>query len=90
VDNEIGKAFSKQQALMKERGHKTLALIPLNLDGELFAWQNGKGDEIRSRLAADFTNWESDNAKFQAQFERVMRALTTGDRGREHPPKPLL
>ena len=90
VDNEIGKAFAKEQALMKERGKKTLALIPLNLDGQLFAWRDGKADEIRRRLAANFIDWERDTRKFEEQVERVTRALRTDDRGREQPPKPLI
>jgi hypothetical protein len=91
VDNEIGKSFVKEQALMKEHGgKKTLALIPLNLDGALFVWQNGKADEVRQRLAANFTDWELDNAKFEDQIERVVRALRTNDGGREQTPKPLI
>jgi TIR domain/Pentapeptide repeats (8 copies) len=90
VDNEIGKAFAKEQALMRERGKKTLALIPLNLDGQLLAWQDGKADEIRRRLAANFTGWEQDNAKFEKQVERLTRALRTDDGGREQPPRPLI
>ena len=42
VNYEIENAFVKEQTLMKERGAQTLTLIPLNLDGELFAWQNEK------------------------------------------------
>jgi hypothetical protein len=50
VDNEIGKAFAKEQALMNERKKKVLALIPLDLDGYLFnAWNNGKASQVRER-----------------------------------------
>ena len=86
VDNEIGKAFTKEQQLMRERGKKTLALIPLNLDGYLFKWETGKADEVRTRLAADFTGWEKDNSKFEEQFELVVKALSADSGGREEPP----
>jgi uncharacterized protein YjbI with pentapeptide repeats len=90
VDNEINKAFAKEQGLTKQRGKKTLALIPLNLDGQLFVWNDGKADEVRRRLAADFTGWEHDNRTFEEQAQRVVKALRTGDEGRESPPAPLI
>jgi hypothetical protein len=92
VDKEIATAFDKEQALWKERGRKTLALIPLNLDGHLLsgAWQDGKVIPIKSRLAADFTGWETDNAKFEFELERLVKALRADGGDREAPPAPKL
>jgi uncharacterized protein YjbI with pentapeptide repeats len=91
VDDEIARAFKKEQELMRARGKKVLALIPLNLDGYMFGgkWVSGKATEIKTRVAADFTGWDKDNAKYEAELERVVRALRT-DGGREEPPKQKL
>ena len=56
---------------MKERGHKVLALIPLDLDGYLFsdAFEGEKKRSVQSRLAADFKGWENDNAVFEKKSD---------------------
>ena len=63
VDNEADTAFEKERVLMKDRGRKILSLIPINLDGHLFsdAFESGKKQQLKSRLAADFVGWELGN-----------------------------
>ena len=92
VDNEIDKAFRKEQQLTRERKKKVLSLIPLNLDGYMFSekWENGKASQVKARFAADFTGWEKDNDKFEQAFEKVLNALKTDGAGRETPPKSML
>jgi hypothetical protein len=40
-------------------------------------------------LDADFSGWEQDNAKFEREFDRLVKSLRT-DEGREVPPKSRL
>ena len=63
-----------------------------NLDGFLFSaeHQSGKRPEITSRVAANFVGWERDHALFDRELERVIRALRTGEGGREKPAPPRL
>jgi hypothetical protein len=88
VDDEMARAFDKERALMRQRGRKVLALIPLNMDGYMFGgeWENAKANQIKSRLAADFTGWNRSSEKFDAQFERLVLALRADAGGRELPP----
>jgi len=71
---------------MRTRGEKVLALIPLDLDGFLHQWPNGKAQQVHSRLAANFVGWAQDTTIFDTQVERVIRALRADTGAREEPP----
>jgi hypothetical protein len=64
-------------------------LNPLNLDGYMFTddWDLGLlANEIRSRIAADFLDWEKPNSDFDKQVDRVIKALRADEGAREKPP----
>jgi uncharacterized protein YjbI with pentapeptide repeats len=90
VNQEVEKALMKEEKLSKERGKEILAIIPLNLDSYMFKkdWSDWKQQHLTTRMAPDFTGWDTDNAKFETQLESVIKALRTG--ARERPPEPRL
>ena len=90
VDSEIDRAFQKERDLFKLRKHKVLALIPLDLDGFLLEkWDSGKSQEVKTRLAADFQGWQ-DGIKFEASFDKLLKALRADEGAREPPPESKL
>jgi TIR domain/Pentapeptide repeats (8 copies) len=89
VENEIKTTLGKELALRKERGKPVHKLIPLNLDGYIFSdqWDLGVlANEIRSRVAADFRDWEKPESNFDKQVDRVIKALRADEGARELPP----
>ena len=86
VNAEITKAFNKEQQLTKHHGNPVRTLIPLDLDGYLFSDEldSGKASLLTSRVVADFRGWEHDNATFEREFERVLKALRA-DEGKQGP-----
>jgi hypothetical protein len=90
VEREIKTTLAKEEALRKEREKLVLKLIPLDLDGFMSTVQWDLGvlaNEIRGRVAADFRDWETNEAKFNDQVNRVIRALRA-DEGAIEPPPP--
>ena len=90
VEREIDTAIERELRLREERDEQVLCIIPLNLDDHLFDWTGSHAAALRKRLAADFRGWESDNNKFEEQFERVVKALRSDDAARTEPPEPKL
>jgi hypothetical protein len=88
VDKEVEKALMKEERLSKERGKEVLSIIPLNLDGFMFKkdWTDWKQQHLTTRHAPDFSGWDKDNAKFERELEKVIKALRADGGARELPP----
>jgi uncharacterized protein YjbI with pentapeptide repeats len=80
VKDEVTRALEKERKLEKERGHEVLAIIPLDLDGYLLdetRCMQENAPTLRKRHAPPFRGWEADEKLFDAQLERVAKALRT-------------
>jgi TIR domain len=89
VEDEIKTTLEKEKTLEKERGKPVRKLIPLNLDGYIQTeeWDFGVlRQRIKSRIAADFRDWENSTSNFDKQVDRVIKALRADEGAREHPP----
>jgi hypothetical protein len=89
VEDEIRTTLEKERALREERGKPVLKLIPLNLDDYMIKgdWDLGVlSQQIKSRVAADFRDWEKPNSNFSQQVDRVIKALRADEGAREVPP----
>jgi len=77
VDSEINRIFAKERQHMRASGKKSIALIPLDLDGYMFSeeWQSAKKEDVHARLAANFVDWRSELKAFDRGIERVIDAL---------------
>ena len=91
VNKEIEKTLEKERRLSQDRGEDVRSLVPLDLDGYIRSnkVEHRWATDIQSRVAADFSGWESDNDKFERQLERVIEALKTPE-GRPPDPEPKL
>jgi hypothetical protein len=51
-------------------------------------WDLGiAGNEIKSRVAADFRGWKTEDFNFDEQVGHVIKALRADEGAREQPPK---
>lgn len=84
----VEKEFNR--VIRKEEDYRDTVLIPLNLDSYLFTseCEGWIADEVKQRLAADFTGWK-DHDGFEKAFKGVVKALRT-DGGKPPPPEPKL
>jgi hypothetical protein len=88
VENELTRAFEKEQELQRDRGEKVLCVVPLDLDGYLFEWTDGKATKLKERVAANFKDRRA--KQFDKQMERLVAALRPQDQGRRQPPRSQL
>ncbi|MCI0712312.1 MAG: toll/interleukin-1 receptor domain-containing protein [Chloroflexi bacterium] len=76
VKREFETMLQKEEDHEKANGEFEPLLLPLDVDGYIFkgADNDYMVTEIKSRLAADFTNWKDHDA-FEASFEKLVKAL---------------
>lgn len=76
VKREFETMLQQEEDHEKANGKFVPLLLPLDVDGYIFkeAENDYMVTEIKSRLAADFTNWKDHDA-FEAAFDKLVKAL---------------
>lgn len=82
IENEIDLAFQKENVLNQRSDRPIVSLIPLDLDGFL---ENGelsgeKQAQLRTRGRISFSDWRTDNSKFNAAIDQLVDALWVGSK----------
>jgi hypothetical protein len=75
IEKELDDALETEKRLRKRYAIKVVSLISVALDGALAAWKNTRATVTRERLAADFTGWEQNSARFDEQADCVVQSL---------------
>jgi hypothetical protein len=80
VDRQLETIARAEARQPQSQGLAETALIPLSLDGYLLqsAVNPRRQQPLLSRPATDFSDWEVDPARFQAQIDSVVNQLRAG------------
>ena len=75
VEREIKTALRKEELMKRDSDEQLNILIPVLLDKTVFDWESLYREDILKRLYCDFSEWENDEAEFNAKLEELLRAL---------------
>ena len=75
IEKDVDEALDTEKRLRKRYGIQIVSFHSVGLDAALASWKNNRAEVARSRLAANFSGWETSDATFAAQIEHVVQAL---------------
>jgi uncharacterized protein YjbI with pentapeptide repeats len=81
VDDEIGAALEREDALTEQRGKPTEVLVPVIIDGFIQGgnWEGVHNKRVYDRLSIDFSRCRRDKARFAAEIEKIVQAVQGED-----------
>ena len=79
IDEELDRAFQREQQLKKQTGRDVRLLYLLNLDGFMFGgdWKHPRDKQL-AKQAVDFVGWRRNEAKLDQELTRLLQTMTTG------------
>lgn len=81
IDDEIGAALEREDALTEQRGQPTEVLVPVIVDGFIQGgnWEGVHNKRVYDRLSIDFSRCRRDKARFAAEIEKIVQAVQGDD-----------